>query len=129
MGLLQGINYFLVKPALNTGIGYGFTPVCIVQETLGSLAFSRGDNLETDCFSRPLGATYFLLGCFVFGFVFVSHSCFAIGSCSAAQSGLELIVLLLLSQDDRYYHILLLFCVLYFVSFTSDLAFSGRLEI
>lgn len=49
MGLLQGINYFLVKPTLNTGIGYGFTSgvVCIVQETLDSLAFSRGDNLET----------------------------------------------------------------------------------
>lgn len=46
---------------------------------------------------------------------------FVIGSCSAAQSGLELIVLLLLSQDDRYDHILLLFCILSFVSFTRDL--------
>lgn len=49
---------------------------------------------------------------------------FVIGSCSAAQSGLELIVLLLLSQDDRYDHILLLilsYLILSFVSFTRDL--------
>lgn len=73
------------------------------------------------CFSRPLGGTYFLLDCIVFGFGFVSYSCFAIGWYSAAQSGLGLVVLLLLSQDDRHYHILLLLCILYFVSFTSDL--------
>lgn len=96
-----------------------------MQETLGSLACSKDKSIETDFGDYELivfflglsvALTFYLAECFVLLFCFVCNRLF---SCSPGC--LELTVLLLSSQNYRYYHILLLFCILYFLSLTRDL--------
>lgn len=149
-GLASGINYFLVKPALNKGLAVGYLRCSMYcAGNPGLLAFSRGDNPETgcgnysviSCVSRPRGGAFFLHCCLVFGFwfclfVWFGGGCcccccwFAAGSCSAAQGDLELTLLLLLSQDDRYYHILhLIFCFIYQRSGTVHMSRSSLLLV
>lgn len=96
-----------------------------MQETLGSLACSKDKSIETDFGDYELivffqACQWHLLSTLL-SVLFCCFVLFVIDSFPCSPGCLELTVLLLSSQDYRYYHILLLFCILYFLSLTRDL--------